>query len=135
MGAEGDTIKEVQHEERRLYFSFAYSALAAMRTGISGSVSFPQREENLIGRLGLGGVALHGIGSADLEMRECADERVLDNFPVIHDFLKLGSSLIGLVCSESSLPSLSQRIINPHLIRSSGSQNLDGIRRVVTVQS
>jgi hypothetical protein len=31
---------------------------------------FPQREEILIG---FGGVALHGIGSADLEMRECAD--------------------------------------------------------------
>ena len=35
---------------------------------------FPEREEILIGRLGLGGVALHGVGSADLEMGECAKE-------------------------------------------------------------
>ncbi len=34
---------------------------------------FPQREEILIRRLGFGGVALHGVGPADLEMRECSD--------------------------------------------------------------
>ena len=33
----------------------------------------PRREEIPIRRFGLGGVALHGIGSADLEMRESAD--------------------------------------------------------------
>ena len=30
-------------------------------------------EEIMIRRLGFGGVALNGIGSTDLEMRECAD--------------------------------------------------------------
>jgi hypothetical protein len=31
----------------------------------------PKREEILIRRFSFGGVTLHGIGSADLEMREC----------------------------------------------------------------
>jgi hypothetical protein len=30
----------------------------------------PKREEILIGRLGFGGVALHGVGSGDLETRQ-----------------------------------------------------------------
>ena len=47
-------------------------------------------KEILIFRLGFGGVALHGIGSADLEMRECADERVKHNSVMVKDFLKFG---------------------------------------------
>ena len=43
-----------------------------------------------LGRLGFGGVALHGIGSADLEMRECADERAKHNSAMVKDFLKFG---------------------------------------------
>ena len=35
---------------------------------------FPKREEILIGLLASGGVALHDVGSADLEMGECAKE-------------------------------------------------------------
>ena len=34
---------------------------------------FPERKEILIGRLGFGGVALHGKGTGELEMRECSD--------------------------------------------------------------
>jgi hypothetical protein len=49
---------------------------------------FPEREEILIGRLGLGGVALHGIGPADLEMRECVDGFVRDHSAMVEDFLE-----------------------------------------------
>ena len=49
---------------------------------------FPQREEILIGRFVC--VALHGIGSADLEMREWAVERVKHNSAMVKDFLRFG---------------------------------------------
>ena len=48
---------------------------------------FPQREEILIGSLGIGGVTPHGIGSADLEMRECSDGSVGHNSAMVEDFL------------------------------------------------
>ena len=47
----------------------------------------PQREEILIGSLGIGGVTPHGIGSADLEMRECSDGSVGHNSAMVEDFL------------------------------------------------
>ena len=51
---------------------------------------FPQREEILIGRFVC--VALHGIGSADLEMREWAVERVKHNSAMVKDFLEIRRS-------------------------------------------
>src|SRR5260370_39781249 len=58
---------------------------------------FPEREEILIGRLGLGGVALHGVGSTDLEMRECSDGQVQHNLTMVEDFLELGCGLAALM--------------------------------------
>ena len=40
---------------------------------MSGVGVFPEREEILIRSTGFGGVALHGVGAGDLEMRECSD--------------------------------------------------------------
>ncbi len=57
---------------------------------------FPKREEILIRRLGFGGVALHRIGSADLEMRECADRFVYYNSAMVEDFLEFGGSFAAL---------------------------------------
>ena len=54
--------------------------------GMSGSASF----QSVIFRLGFGSVALHGLGSADLEMRECAVERVKHNSAMVKDFLRFG---------------------------------------------
>ena len=58
---------------------------------------FPEREEILIGSLGFSGVALHGIGSADLEMRECPDGFVEHNSAMVEDFLELGSGFVALM--------------------------------------
>ena len=52
----------------------------------------------MIGRLG--GVALDGIGSADLEMRECTDGFVSYNSTVVEDFLELGGCLFALMCGQ-----------------------------------
>src|SRR5271169_2777377 len=57
---------------------------------------FPQREEILIGCPGLGGFALHGIGSADLEMRKCPDGFVEHNSAMVEDFLKFGCGFASL---------------------------------------
>jgi hypothetical protein len=65
------------------YCNFAYSALACFRMGMSGSASFQRAKEILIRRFGLGGVALHGVGSPDLEMRECADGFVTHNSTMV----------------------------------------------------
>jgi hypothetical protein len=58
---------------------------------------FPEREEILIGLLGFGGVALHRIGSADLEMRECADRVVEHNSAMAEDFLEFGGGFAALM--------------------------------------
>jgi hypothetical protein len=52
---------------------------------------FPKREEILIGRLALGGVASHDIGSADLEMRERSNGFVEHNTAMVEDFLSWDS--------------------------------------------
>src|SRR6266849_6969619 len=58
---------------------------------------FPEREEILICRLGFGGVALHGIGSTDLEMRECSNGFVEHNTAMVEDFLELGGGFAALM--------------------------------------
>ena len=71
-----------------------------LRSDENGNVRvgvFPEREEILIGRLGFGGVALHGIGSADLEMRECTDGFVEHNSAMVEDFLELGGGFAALM--------------------------------------
>ena len=52
---------------------FRVLGFGLLQDGDVGVGVFPEREEILIGRLGFGGVALHCIGSAYLEMRQCAD--------------------------------------------------------------
>jgi hypothetical protein len=46
---------------------------------------FPKREEILISRLGLGGVALHGIGSADLEMGQFYFLDLVTAVPIVEE--------------------------------------------------
>src|SRR5580693_209472 len=58
---------------------------------------FPQREEILISRLGLGGVALQDIGSADLEMRECAPRKVHHQSSMVDELLKFRCRSISIV--------------------------------------
>ena len=61
---------------------------------------FPKREEILIRGAGFGGIAVHGISSADLKMRECADARVEHKPTMVEDFLEFGRSLAALMRSE-----------------------------------
>jgi hypothetical protein len=49
------------------YYSFAYSALACFRMGISGVGIFPEREEIVVWGFRLGGIACHGVGTNDLK--------------------------------------------------------------------
>jgi hypothetical protein len=54
------------------YQSFADSALAAMRMGMSGVGVFPEREEILIRGARLSAVALQGVGAGKSQSRQCA---------------------------------------------------------------
>ena len=58
---------------------------------------FPKGQEILIRGVGFSGVALHGIGSADLEMRECADRVVHHDSAMVEDFLELGRGFAALM--------------------------------------
>jgi hypothetical protein len=66
---------------------------ALLQDGNVGVGIFPQREEILIGRLGLGGVALHGVGASHLKMRECASGQIPHETWVIKDALEFGGRL------------------------------------------
>src|SRR5271167_1920078 len=57
----------------------------------------PEREEILIRGAGLGGVALHGVGSADLDMRQCSDGFVHHNPAMVKDFLEFGGGFAALM--------------------------------------
>ena len=67
--------KPVPRAQAKFTLSFAYSDLAATTTEV-GIRILPKREEILIRGAGFCGVALHGVGSTDLQMRECTDGRV-----------------------------------------------------------
>jgi hypothetical protein len=56
-----------------------------VRVGVS-----PKREEILIGRLGFGGVALHGVGAPEAEMSKCSDGSIENNPTMVENFLKFG---------------------------------------------
>ena len=67
---------------------------------MSGSASFQSVRKSLICGAGLGGVALHRVGSADLEMRECSDRFVEHNSAMVKNFLELSDGFAALMCSE-----------------------------------
>jgi len=50
--------------------------LGLLQDGDVGVGVFPEGEEIIVGGAGFDGVVLHGIGSADLEMREHPDDRL-----------------------------------------------------------
>jgi len=54
---------------------------------------FPEREEIFVGGFGFGAFACHHVGSAQLQVRQCADGFVLHNPAMVEDFLKLGPLL------------------------------------------
>ena len=62
---------------------------------------FPWRQEILIGRLGLGGVALHGVSTSETEMRQYADGFIQNNATMVDDFLKLCYRLWALTFGNS----------------------------------
>ena len=58
---------------------------------------FPKREEILIGGLGLGGIALHGVSAGEAEMCECADGCVENNSTMVENFLEFDGSFAALM--------------------------------------
>jgi hypothetical protein len=72
-------------------------SFSLLQDGDVGVGVFPEREEILVRRLGLGRVALHNIGSADLEMGEYSDGLVDYNSAMVEDFLELGGGFAALM--------------------------------------
>src|SRR2546428_13218223 len=71
-----------------------------LQDGDVGVGVFPEGEEIWVCSAGFGGLARHGVGSAELEMRQRTDEFVEDNPPMIEDFLELGCCLAALMRSK-----------------------------------
>src|SRR6516164_499022 len=109
--------------------------LGLLQDGDVGVGVFPEGEEILIGGLCLGGVALHGVGTAELEMGKCSDGLVNDHAWPIQYFLKLGCGPPSLMSHKKCRPSNVDGIHagpehattprNPQLIGRCGSQYLN----------
>jgi hypothetical protein len=76
-----------QRRQTRL-FQFRVLCLSSDEDGNVGVRVLPKREEILIGRLGLGGVALHGVGASKAKVRQGTQGKVDDNATMIEKFLK-----------------------------------------------
>jgi hypothetical protein len=76
-----------------VHCNFANSTFAAMRMGISGSASF-HSEKVLVCSFRFGGVAMHRVGSGDLEMGECSQRAVRYQSTMVEDFLEFGSQAV-----------------------------------------
>jgi hypothetical protein len=64
---------------------------------------FPERQEILIRGAGFRGVSLHGIRSADLEMRQHTDGFVEHHAAMVEDFLEFGRGFAALMRAQVSL--------------------------------
>jgi hypothetical protein len=63
----------------------------------------PQRQEILIGRFGLGGVALQCVGvSTNLEMGECTDRFLEDDATMVEDSLQITMRRTRIVLEAAS---------------------------------
>jgi hypothetical protein len=66
---------------------------------------FPQCEEILISRLGLSGVALHGLGAGEAQVRQCPGPAVPDDAAVVEDSLEFDYGRISICRRQVRLAS------------------------------
>jgi hypothetical protein len=103
----------------------------------------PQREEILIGRLGFGGVALHGIGARQAQARQRA-ERAVDHYaPTIEKLPELGCSRSSLAQQQIRLAARIDGVHHcadhgigvrvPQLVGSCDLKYLDSFRRILAI--
>jgi hypothetical protein len=84
--------------ERADHCSFAYSALACWRIGISGSAFFHRAKKSWYAVRALAVVVCQHIGAAKTKMRESPDRQVRDKAAVVDDLLKFRNSRVILSC-------------------------------------
>src|SRR6516164_3582011 len=71
-----------------------------------GVCVFPEREEILIRGAGFHSVSWHGVGSAELDTRECAGKAIPDQPRMIEDLLKGGCRRARLACLKIGFTSI-----------------------------
>src|ERR1700730_5265582 len=103
---------------------------------------FPERQEILIRRLGLGGVALHGIGTGEAEMGQCAYRFVQRNPAMIQNLLELGCGFLALMCGPiristyvDGMQSSEHGTLLSQLIRSRDLKDFNCVYRIVAIES
>jgi hypothetical protein len=84
------------HKSAWELLQFGVLCLGLLQDGDVRVGVFPEREEILIGRLGLGGVALHGVGASETEMCKGALRIILYDAPVLQDSLKFRGRFLAL---------------------------------------
>src|ERR1700751_1553176 len=72
-------------------------SLGCDENGNVGVGVFPERAEILVGCLGFGGVAPHGIGTCETKMRQCSEGTIQDDAWMVKKFLKLTRGLRTLM--------------------------------------
>jgi hypothetical protein len=82
---------------RRSLLQFSVLRFGLLQDGNIGIGVFPQHKEIQIGGAGSCGVALHGIGPADLQMRERGDGFVEHDSGPIKDFLEFCGCFFSLM--------------------------------------
>src|SRR5262249_13972114 len=100
-----------------------------LQDGDVGVGVFPECKEILIGRLGLGNVALQHISATEAKTRKRTDRRVHHNPAMIEDFLKLSGCFVSLVSSEKAFPAdinWIERALTAQLVRDRSLKDLDG---------
>ena len=102
-------------------FVFGFSQDGDVRVGV-----FPEREEVVIGGFCFCHVALHGIRSGNLKMRERADGLIDDNSAMVEDSLKLSLGFRAPMCCQISFPAHIDREEIVDVVVWGGFPNLDG---------
>ena len=73
------------------------------------------------------GGALHGVGTGELEMRECTDGPVPNDAALFEDFVKFGHSLATSVQSHvGHSPNIHRVKTDAQLVRCSGVEEVNG---------
>src|SRR5216683_1210468 len=100
----GDLIQKLIFSKRVTHpLQLCVLRLGLLKEGNVWIGVFPEREEILVRGATLGDVALEGVGTTQLEMRQCTDGFVEHDPAMVNNFLELGCGLFALVRQQVRL--------------------------------
>src|SRR5271166_2952370 len=108
-------VQTLSRLERRTLLQLRVLGFGLLEDRDVGVGILPEREKVLVRGIGIGSVALNGISSSQLQMRQCA-YGVADNDPsMIENFLEFLDSFCALMCDQIGLATHIHRIERPEI--------------------